>query len=107
MSLSFTVNVNTSNNNAADRRAAKRMVEEENQRRTDAATGESPAVLLPLSTNQELLGSYKTVLEEYILPNAHASYVRQAAAVANASVKDAYHAASESTQDQIKTLLGL
>ena len=107
MSLSFTVNVNISNNNAADRRAAKRMVEEENKRRQDAATEEVPAVLLPLSTNQELLGSYKTVLEEYILPNAHASYVDQADKQDNASVKDAYLSASESQRDQVKALLGL
>ena len=107
MALSFTVNVDTSSHDVSDRRAAKRMVEEENQRRTDAATDEVPAVLLPLSNNQELLASYKTVLEEYILPNAHVSYIDQAEKQANASVKDAYRSASESQKDQVKAILGI
>lgn len=107
MALSFTVNVDLSNIKAADSRAAKRMVDEENQRRQDAATDEEPAVLLPLSTNQELLDSYKTVLEEYIIPNAHQSYIKQANDAVNANVNSAYNAATESQRDQVKALLGL
>ena len=65
--------------NAADGQAARMIVEEENERR---AALEIPEPALPLSPDAELVGAYELVLEREVLPNAHASYVRQAADIA-------------------------
>ena len=86
----FAVNI-TNASASRDGQAATDQVEQENIRR---AAEDPPGTPLPLSTNAELLASYKTVLES-LLDSAHESFVLQAARRSQQEAAAAWLAATD------------
>lgn len=73
-----------------DGQAAKMIVDQENARRTALNEGDNPPNpeldMLPTTPAGALKTSYETVLGEQILAGAHESYIKQAAAKAEAEL---------------------
>lgn len=91
-----------------DKRGATLMIEQENTRRANDLDENGDPILppLPYATGPELKASYETVLGD-IISKAHDSYTEQASRQSHTSIRDAWEAADDATQAQIRTLLGV
>jgi len=104
MSVTFTVTIDTRNADKGDRGAAQRIVGQENTRRAALDTPGTPLATTPVPA---LLASYKTVLEEQVLLNAHNSYIQQSTETTNKERRTAFANATTADQDAVDAILGV